>query len=941
MLRITLKNLLKSKLLTLCLIAGFILSTAVVSAIPMYTKSLLKQFLDDTFAKASVNSTLNKPDQAYIYPGMLSMSVHFLNIMVPEQYSSQFNSSKRDFGSMCKGVPVPVLTQKSILSVNKIKYKYRKDGQEYISAYNEIDAISDFDKHINIVNGSLPGDALAKDNVVEAVVDTKTFNDFALEINKSYEITSVSSEIPLKIKVVGIYEPKSQDDPYWLDRDTNFYCRFMVTQNAFFKMMVQNPGYSLFMQLCNFKALYDYNKIDSTTAINVYNTASRILTASRNRTGQAVVCTLVDNLKPYVEKESLYTTVMWMFLIPVLLLVMYYVFMVSGFIVNTDKDQIALLKSRGASRYEILKIYLYEGVAISAIGLIAGPPLGFLLCRLITYTDGFMKFSTNNSSRILFSSDVYLYAAAIILLMLSTLLISVYFASRKSIVEVKQGRNKRITAIFKFRNIDFVLLAVSVYGYYLYGNNKNMSAITGASRNGAPIDPLLYLVSTLFIIGAGMFLLRIYKLIIRGLLIPAKKINVPSLYLSIVNVLRDHLKKNTAMLFVVITVALGIYNINIAKNINTSYENTTKYMSGADLIIKGVWDKYSDSSVSEVDGSKLYHYVEETPYSDYSKVEGIESYTKVLNTPNGRVALSKGAANVSANLLGIVPDEFGKIAWFDSSLLKYHWYNYLNMLTQNKDYVLISKGLSESSSIKKGDYIYYKIGNGLSMRAVVGEIVDYWPGFDNLQSRNLIIANFDYIFSHIQKYPYQIWIKKAPGISDKYIYDSMKSFDMGITEFSSMSYNLYTAKNELFLKGTNAVLTLCFLSIAVITIIGFIIYWIISLKSRVLQFGIYRSLGLSSSGVSKLLILEQVLTLGSSILLGSILGVLTGQMFMPIIKGLWYYNKYAIPVKNINYNNEYLQLGVIIALIFVFSLFVLKRYISSLKIHQAVKLGED
>jgi putative ABC transport system permease protein len=169
----------------------------------------------------------------------------------------------------------------------------------------------------------------------------------------------------------------------------------------------------------------------------------------------------------------------------------------------------------------------------------------------------------------------------------------------------------------------------------------------------------------------------------------------------------------------------------------------------------------------------------------------------------------------------------------------------------------------------------------------------------------------------------------------------MKAQSMGLTQYKSMAWELYSAKNELFLKGTNAILTLGFLSIASITIIGFLIYWIISLKSRALQFGIYRSLGITSKGISALLIMEQVLTLGSSILLGAILGVAAGRLFMPIIKKLWYYNKYAIPVTYINYNNEYMQLGAILALIFVFSLFALRKYISSLKIYQAIKLGED
>jgi hypothetical protein len=65
--------------------------------------------------------------------------------------------------------------------------------------------------------------------------------------------------------------------------------------------------------------------------------------------------------------------------------------------------------------------------------------------------------------------------------------------------------------------------------------------------------------------------------------------------------------------------------------------------------------------------------------------------------------------------------------------------------------VLVSRGLSDSASIKKGDTIYYRIGTGLSVKGVVADIVDYWPGFGNLQANNLVISNFDYMFSNLPK----------------------------------------------------------------------------------------------------------------------------------------------------------------------------------------------
>lgn len=937
MLCITIKNLLKSKMLTLCLIAGFILSTAIVSALPTYTKSFLNQFLDDTFEKAErVNTN-------YTYPSMLYTTVNVPYNSSYTNYLSIYSTSNSNFTTLSNKITAPVTAKKVTLIYNNIKYKYLKDDITYYSSASTIESISGFNDHVNIVQGRFSGDTILENNAVEVIVDTKTFNDFGLKVDGEYELINVNQEVPLKVKIVGIYEAKSKDDPYWADRDTNFYCRLMVTERSFLNMLKKNPEYAICLSTIKCETLFDYKKIDDTNAVKILSEAENSVSVIKTRVSKSTGCTLIDNLKIYAQKEPYYVTMMWMFLIPVLLMVFYFVFMVSGFITDADKEQIAVLKSRGAGKFEILRVYLYEGIAISIISLAAGPMLGLLLCRLISYTSGFMQFSGSSNVEIIFDGSVYLYALAAVLLLLLTLLLSVYSEAKKSIVEVRQSKNRYISSIFKFRNIDFVLLAVSIYGYYIYVSNSKLPSLSGGSSGGAPVDPLLYLVSTLFIIGAAMFLLRIYKLVVKLLLVVLKRFNLTSLYLALLNVSRGHLKKNSAMLFVAATVALGIYNINIAKNINISYENTILCQTGTDLIVKGNWERALDTDPRyagpDMDTGSMYYIYIEPPYSPYSKVEGVEACTKVIRTTDGQILI--GSLNINISIMALIPHEFGKIAWFDSTLLKYHWYSYLNAMTEKKDYVLISRGLSQSSNLRKGDAVYYKIGQGLTVRGVICDIVDYWPGYNNLSNRNLLISNFDYMYSHMPKYPYEVWMKKDAGVSDRTVYDSMDREGIVITGYQSLAQEMYDAKKEIFLKGTNAILTLNFFSIMAVTIIGFLIYWILSLKSRSLQFGIYRSLGLSSKGVSMLLILEQTLTLGSSILMGLLLGIITGSLFMPLIKNLWYANKFVLPVKYINYGNEYLQLAVILVIIFIFSLFVLRRYISSLKIHQAIKLGDD
>jgi putative ABC transport system permease protein len=377
--------------------------------------------------------------------------------------------------------------------------------------------------------------------------------------------------------------------------------------------------------------------------------------------------------------------------------------------------------------------------------------------------------------------------------------------------------------------------------------------------------------------------------------------------------------------------------------------NTVKYPTGTDIIVKAQWEKVTyeteeekingQTAVKNASNPAVSTYIEPS-YKVFSKLEGVEKYTKVFRDEEGQASLSYNMTN-TATIMGIIPHEFGTAAYFDSSLLRTHWYNYLNIMTQKPNSVLVSRALSISGGVKPGDTLYYKAKGSLVLRGIVQDIVDYWPGLSDLQSKNIVIANFDYIFSKMPVRPYEVWLKKKPETPNELIYKSMEESNIPIAEYKDLMLETYKAKNDIFLKGTNSVLNLGFLSIGAITVLGFLVYWLLSLKGRTLSFGIYRSLGISSKSITLILVLEQLLTLGASSLIGILAGKLSGEMFIPLIKRLWYENKYVIPAVNLQYAREYIQLGIVFVIVFMASFIVLANYIKRLKINQAIKLGED
>jgi putative ABC transport system permease protein len=944
---ITIKNVFKNKLLYLCLAAGFILSIAIAAAVPTYINSVLDNYIQSIFVEAE--NKVPPSNKKYIYPSSAYLSLSFRTGVGYDDFDKGYSTLKSMFLSEARKIPLPVQAEKIALNFDSIRYTYSKDNQSFDSINNRLSSISDFDKHVVMVKGRLPEKSISEENTIEVIVDERTMANFSLELDKSYELLHISNKSAPKMKLVGVFQIKDKEDSYWLDKDTNFYCKFMTYEDNLASLFKTYNELGKFLRGVTLELIFDYKAISSKNAMQVYEMGRSFENNFIRRTNSDANFTISDSLKTYAVNEKLYSVMMWIFLIPILLVVMYYIWMISELIVDSDKEQISVLRSRGASQLQILKQYLYEGLLLSSLGLIIGPVLGIALCKGISYSEGFLMFSSAQAIKIGFNGRVYLYAAITVLLLLGTLLTSVFFAAQKSIVEVRHSKNRNLKLLFKSKYMDFILLAVALYGYYNYSINKNVPVLKGVEGNNTPLDPLLYLLSTVFIVAAGMLMLRVYRYIIKFIYELGKGAYSTPFYISIINVMRYHLKKSSAMLFIVITVAIGIFDIHIAKDINESYMNTVKYPTGTDIIVKAQWEKVTyETEDDKKDGQTagknpsnpaLSTYIEPS-YKIFSKLEGVDKYTKVFRDEEGQASLSDYMTN-TATIMGIIPHEFGTTAYFDSSLLKTHWYNYLNIMTQKPNTVLVSRAMSTSAGVKPGDTLYYKAKGSLILRGIVQDIVDYWPGLSNLQSKNIVIANFDYIFSKMPVRPYEVWLRKKPEVANEVIYKSMETSNIPIAEYKDLMIETFKAKNDIFLKGTNSVLNLGFLSIGAITILGFLVYWLLSLKGRTLSFGIYRSLGISSKSITLILVLEQLLTLGTSSLIGILAGKLSGEMFIPLIKRLWYENKYVIPAVNLQYAREYIQLGIVFVIVFMASFIVLANYIKRLKINQAIKLGED
>jgi putative ABC transport system permease protein len=97
-------------------------------------------------------------------------------------------------------------------------------------------------------------------------------------------------------------------------------------------------------------------------------------------------------------KAELQTSLQILF-VPIVLMLAFYIYMVSQLMVTTDKTSISVMESRGAGKGRIVVLYLIEYSLLAFISFIVGPALGLIMCKVLGASNGFLTFVGRTASR--------------------------------------------------------------------------------------------------------------------------------------------------------------------------------------------------------------------------------------------------------------------------------------------------------------------------------------------------------------------------------------------------------------------------------------------------------------------------------------------------------------------------------------------------------------
>ncbi len=966
-----LRKMAKNKWLELSLLLGLIVSVALASSMPIYTNAILQRML--------IKDLDSMQQSSGRYAGSNTTLVYLAAHGTPEEWRNELRNADLFYREQQTKFGIPLI--QSFIQRSTMGHTIEPVDPSQVDPtkhrFIELTSISDMQNHIRLIDGRLPANQPVN-GVYEVLITEAVMNNMKLVLGNEFVIVEDKIKSSIKFKPVGVFDRKDYTDLFWRSDLNEYNATFFMDYSLFEQEITQglklNVAYSTWFNALDYTQL-KLEKLDQFSA-----TLANIKTFTGNRFGDHYnnsVTTPAENIiNGYYSKEKQLRQMLWSLNVPVMILLAFYLFMVANLITERQKTEIAVLRSRGASRLQMIVSYTLEGVLLGVIALAIGPIVGLQLTKILGASNGFLEFVQRAAVDARLSEEAYKYALVAVSASVLMTLIPVFQATRASIVGVKQSIARQMKMSFLHKTfIDVILMGVSIYLIRSFHRRMSDLVALGLDSKDLQIDPLLFLVPALFMLSMGLLILRVYPLFLRIVYAVGRKWWPPYIYSALLQVGRSATQYQFIMLFLILTLATGIYSSSAARTMNQNIEDTLRYKNGADIVLQTRWDNDAPppdtgggldnaAAAAPVFGTPKRVQFIEPPFMPFSQLPGVESAARVFTKTSGIFTFGKD--NSPIQLMGIDTDDFGKTAWLRDELLDHHFYEYLNLLASNPKAVLLSRSTADQYNVKVGDIVMLGWNGIRQAQFQVYGIIDYWPSWNPNPPQNaalkttttttntssgkaapkvklpmLAVAHLSYIQNNIALEPYDVWLNLDPNAASKPLYEALEQKNIPIMQLNDTNQQLIRSKNDPFQLAINGVMTLGFLIGIGISFIGFLLYWVLSLFGRTLQFGVFRAMGLSFMQIIGMLSVEQILTSGAAVVMGAITGIVASNLFVPFFQ-LSFDPSTQVPPFQVTYQlmdrlNLYGMIGLMIGLCLLIIGFMLSR----VKIHQAVKLGED
>ncbi|KIL35429.1 permease component [Cohnella kolymensis] len=965
LIRFLFRKMWNTRWLTLSTLAGLFVAVAFTTSIPMYADGALKRVV----AQSLVDNSQGLPAG--------SLLIRYQSTDGKTDLSGFENVDSYIRKDVPEDIGFPAMVTQRSLTLRGTEVSPEDPTKVDASRTRKmtIASFSDLKEQSEMAGGTWYSDRAAADGTIQAVMMEEAMfrNDLHVGDVLLYPIFG-GLDITLRVEIVGSFKPANPESAYWYQGLESLMNNLYIADSVMLKDLAEKQNIPL--QMASWYTAYDLREIQTSQLSPLAGTLNRIDIEVFNRLKDTHLdISFADMLGDFRRDSIQLQTLLFTLAAPMIAMVFYFITMNASQALEKQRSDIAVLRSRGASTRQIFMLFLLEGSLLGIVALVLGPFFGWFMAKSIGSASGFLSFVDRQSIPVGFSSDGMIAGIAAVLVAIGAAVIPAVLFTRTSIVDHKRQMARTEAKPFWQRwFLDVLLLGVAAYGWYLFNERQMISFKTGMTTDQLNVQPFLFFVPALSIFAAGLVFLRLFPLLLKLFNLLWKRVLPVSMYLTVTQLSRSARSYYPLMILLILTLGLGVYNSSAARTIGLNSEERIMYKYGSDVVVKTVWEGMAEFKPIEPGsggggsggggnggggaggggGSPggggggpgggggapptptriIYN---EPPFEVFRTLPGVEHAARVLRTPASLTISGKTAGQVT--IMGIDNVDFARVGWLRKDMYRVNPYKYLAWMGQVPQGALISSNVAEKFDLKRGDEVKALIQEQEVYFAVL-DILPYWPS-QYPQQTPFLIANLDYVYDQVPMIPYDIWLKMKPGAKTAPIIPVLQGKGIELATIDDMRSELVTQSKHPARGGVFGILSLGFLVTVIVSLSGYVLFWFFNLSRRVVQIGILRAMGLSRKQLTGMLLLEQVFTAGLSIALGIGIGKLTSIIFLPFLQTTENSVNQVPPFRVVFEATDTMRLYIVVAVMMSIGVGLLITHIRRLKVHQAVKLGEE
>ena len=523
-------------------------------------------------------------------------------------------------------------------------------------------SLSSSENKITILNGKLPSSNITfTDEYIlqtEAIIDEDTSEKLNLEIGDTYRLKAhwEDKNQYLEIIISGIYERRNENTNYWSVNDDVFKNKIASLNFNYFIINEEIISGKLLEYFSKIRLDYAWwidvenKKIkarDTSQILHGINIAENQMKSELN--GLLITTDLMKTIENF-ETDLFFNKIPMQIVIMIIVLVaIYYTITISSLLVEAQKNEIGMLRTRGASTKQIISVYVFEGLVLTIIATLTGPIIAASAISIIGQIPTYENLNYGNNLPVSFSINVY-YMSFIggALGLISVLAPAIKITNLGLLAsKITTQRPSRLSIIQRYYlDVGFIIIIM----FLLFQISKQGSFISESSMGGEPeINQLLLATPAIFIICSGLILVRIFPLIMSllGIILNTKlfsKFASPELILGIWQMSRNPSHYSRLSLLLILTAALGVFASSFESSLKQSnidqvlYKNASEIKLESTEIHKAIWSK----SIT----------------NELSTSERLQNSTPILRKKS---SVSSKYSNDYFELIGVDPNNLDKI----------------------------------------------------------------------------------------------------------------------------------------------------------------------------------------------------------------------------------------------------------------------------------------